>query len=330
MPETTQTLNTFNKDALVQTISLTKRYGANRGIEDINLLLYPGETYGFLGPNGAGKTTTIRCLLDLLRPSSGEAYLFGTKVSGKSAELRSSVGYVSGEVRLIPNQTGEEHIRLAEGLRGTKARYVKDVADRFEVDLKRKTRTLSKGNKQKLALLLAFMFDNKLFILDEPTSGLDPLNQQLVFQLIEERRNEGATVLLSSHILSEVEQSCSRVGVVSAGRLLTQESMQGLLDKQLRRVSIEFANARSLEPSFYQSLTMLQNASWLSQNMLSAHLKPEHINELISKLAQCSIVDLEIQKSSLEEVFMDFYDINQSNAEVGNAQMASLRERGML
>lgn len=320
----------FDSNAIVQTMHLTKTYGKNRGIEDINLLLYPGEAFGFLGPNGAGKTTTIRCLLDILRPTSGASYLFGTKVSGKSAYLRSCVGYVAGEVRLMPSQTGMEQVRLAEGLRGEKARHVKELSNRFELDLSRKTRTLSKGNKQKLALLLAFMFDNQLFILDEPTSGLDPLNQQLVFQLIEERRNAGATVLLSSHILSEVEQSCNRVGVVSAGRLLTQESMQGLIDKQLRHIRIVFADAQAIDPSFWPTLTTLQNPQWETNNVLSAGLKPDAINEFIAQISQCTIVDLEISKSSLEEVFMDYYDINQSNVRVSSAQMASLKERGVL
>lgn len=320
----------YDENALVQTMRLTKRYGSNRGIEEVDLCLYPGEIFGFLGPNGAGKTTTIRCLLDILRPTSGAAYVFGTEVSGKAAYLRSSIGYVAGEEHMIPTQTGEDHIRLAEGLRGQKAQHVKELAERFEVDLKRKTRTLSKGNKQKLALLLAFMFDNQLFILDEPTSGLDPLNQQLVFQLIEERRAQGATVLLSSHILSEVEQSCDRVGVISAGRLLTQESMQGLIDKQLRHIRVEFVDVQAIEPSFWSSLTVLLNPVWEATNVLQADLKPGNINELIASLAQCNIVDLEIQKSSLEEVFMDFYDINQSNASIGAAQMAALNERGVV
>lgn len=318
----------LDTQAIVQTISLTKRYGKNRGIENIDLSLYPGEIYGFLGSNGAGKTTTIRCVLDLLRPTSGAAYLFGTKVEGASAYLRANVGYVAGEVRMTSNNTGKEHIRLAEGLRGEKARHAKDLAERFELDLNRKVRTLSKGNKQKLALLLAFMFDNGLLILDEPTSGLDPLNQQLVFQLIEERRAQGATVLLSSHILSEVEQSCSRVGVVSAGQLLMQESMEGLIDRQLRHVSVQFAPGQTIDQAFWQQQPQLQNQRWQGPDSFKASLQPSALNAFMHDLTRYQIADIEIEKATLEEVFMDYYDIDQANEQAGQQQIASLEERG--
>jgi ABC-2 type transport system ATP-binding protein len=301
----------YDSKATVQTVQLTKRYGSNRGIQDVNISIYPGEVYGFLGPNGAGKTTTIRCILDLLRPTSGTSYLFGKKVLGSTAHLRTKVGCVAGEVRLESNLTGEELIRLNEGLRGKKAQHLNELTQNFEIELKRKVRTLSKGNKQKLALMLAFMFDNDLYILDEPTSGLDPLKQQYLFQLIEQRRALGASIMLSSHVLSEVEQSCSRVGVVSAGQLLAQESMETLINKQLRNVQVRFAPDQPLDQAFWANQAGIINPRWPDAHMLEASLQPGHLNSFVHSLSNYQIDDIEIQKSSLEEVFFDYYRINQ-------------------
>jgi len=328
LPAAGLTQSAYDPQAIVQTIGLTKRYGSSRGIESVNLALASGEVYGFLGPNGAGKTTTIRCILDLLRPTQGCSYLFGEKVQGASAYLRSQVGYVAGEVRLIAGYSGEDHIRLVEGLRGAKAPFVTDLSDRFELDLKRKARTLSKGNKQKLALLLAFMFDNGLYILDEPTSGLDPLNQQLVFQIINERKERGASILLSSHILSEVEQTCHRVGIISAGRLLAEDSLENLLCNQKRHVRVLFSANQELDWHALAQIEGLKEAGWQDERSYWASLHPQYIKVLLQALAPYSIEDMEIQKASLEEVFMDFYDINQADEASGAAQIASLEERG--
>ena len=319
---------TYDSKAIVQTIGLTKRYGSYRGINDVDLALYSGEAYGFLGPNGAGKTTTIRCILDLLRPTSGASYLFGERVQGSTAHLRSHVGYVAGEEHLIANYTGEDHVRLAEGLRGTKAPHVAELANRLEVDLRKKVRTLSKGNKQKVALLLAFMFDSGLYILDEPTSGLDPLNQQLVFQIIKERRDRGASILLSSHILSEVEHSCSRVGIISAGRLLAEDTMESLLCKQSRQVRVLFSPDQQLDWESFSRLEGLKDSGWEHERLFWASLHPQYINGLMHAVARYDIEDIGIQKASLEEVFMDFYSINQADESSAAAQIASLKEGG--
>jgi len=313
----------------VQTIALTKRYGSSRGIIEVDIALSRREVYGFLGPNGAGKTTTIRCILDLLRPTSGASFLFGEKVQGSTAYLRNYVGYVAGEVRLIENYSCEDHIRLSEGLRGTKAPHVAELSNRLEVDLKKKVRALSKGNKQKVALLLALMFDNGLYILDEPTSGLDPLNQQLVFQIINERRDQGASILLSSHILSEVEQMCSRVGIISAGRLLAEDTMENLLCKQKRSVRVHFSPGQELDWYALTGLTGLDTAGWESERVFWANLHPQYLDALLHALSRYQIEDMEVQKASLEEVFMDFYGINQSDESSGAAQIASLEERGL-
>lgn len=302
-------MNQVDRDAIVQTIGLTKRYGSARGIEEVNLCLYPGDSYGFLGPNGAGKTTTIRCLLDLLQPSAGQSFLFGTQVSRRSAYLRDKVGCVSGEVGLIPGYTGEDHVRLVNGLRKEKAPFTEELAKRFSLDLKAKVRTLSKGNKQKLALILAFMHDNTLYILDEPTSGLDPFYQQLVFQLIQERRAQGATILLSSHILSEVELVCERVGVISMGQLFMQESLSDLLARQQRHMTIRFA--QEVDASSWPEVPGLYSINWDSPQIMHATIQPSSFNALIQILSRYQINDLEIHQVSLEEAFMSFYGNDQ-------------------
>ena len=319
---------TYDPTAIVQTIGLTKRYGSYRGITEVDLALYGGEAYGFLGPNGAGKTTTIRCILDLLRPTAGASYLFGERVQGSTAHLRGYVGYVAGEERLLANYTGEDHVRLAEGLRGSKAPHVAELANRLEIDLRKKVRTLSKGNKQKVALLLAFMFDSGLYILDEPTSGLDPLNQQLVFQIIKERRNSGASILLSSHILSEVEHSCSRVGIISAGRLLAEDTMESLLCKQSRQVRVLFAPGQELDWSALAALEGLKSAGWEHERLFWASLHPQYLDGLMRAVSRFHIEDIEIQKASLEEVFMDFYSINQADESSAAEQIATLEATG--
>lgn len=325
MNEQIASLHKHDPEAVIQTVNLTKWYGKHRGIENINLTLQPGEAYGFLGPNGAGKTTTIRCLLDLLRPTSGESFIFGQKVGGSSSYLRNSIGYVAGEVRLIPGYSGEDHIRMVEGLRKQKAPYAKSLIERFEIDPKRKVKTLSKGNKQKLALVMAFMFDNKLFILDEPTSGLDPHNQQLVFQMVHERRELGATILLSSHILSEVEESCSRVGIVSGGQLLAQENIKSLLERQHRKIKIRFAEEVK---GTWKTQAELQHARWIDACTLKGDIHPQQLTKLLASLAHCSIADIEIQKPNLEEVFMEYYGMNQFDSPgVATRRKASRKER---
>ncbi|MDZ4064391.1 MAG: ABC transporter ATP-binding protein, partial [Coriobacteriia bacterium] len=166
---------------------LTKYYGKSRGIEGLTFEVRPGQVYGFLGPNGAGKTTTIRCLLSMLRPTGGKAYLFDEEVGVDGRELRRRIGYVAGDVKLFEKQTGQWMIDYVAGLRGGRGPSEKELCERLQFDPSRKVTELSKGNKQKLALVVALMHDPELLILDEPTSGLDPLNQQVVFDIVEER-----------------------------------------------------------------------------------------------------------------------------------------------
>ena len=291
--------------AAIKVSGLTKYYGKTRGVEDLTFEVPQGVTFGFLGPNGAGKTTTIRCLLGMLRPTDGAASLFGERVSLDGAELRRRVGYVAGEVHLYDRETGRWHIDYISGLRGAKASSATRLIDRLEFDPTRKVGGLSKGNKQKLALILGLMHDPELLILDEPTSGLDPLNQQTVFEIIGERVAGGATLLLSSHILPEVEKVCERVGIIRDGHLVAEEPMTELLRKQLRHVEVTFTEPVGAD--FLAGIDGVTHAENRTARQVHATVRSEAINDVVHRIAVHEVVDVEIERASLEDVFLEYY-----------------------
>lgn len=292
-------------DAVIATTELTKYYGKTRGVERLTMSVPQGAVYGFLGPNGAGKTTTIRCLLGMLKPTSGSAEVLGKKVSLDGTDIRSRLGYVAGEVKLYEKETGRWHLDYVAGFRGGRGPLVDELIERFEFDPSKRVKELSKGNKQKLALILGMAHDPELLILDEPTSGLDPLNQEAVYDVIHERVAAGRTVFLSSHVLSEVERVCDRVGIIRAGHLVAEESVRGLLGKRLREVEITFASPVS--PAFLADTPGVDNVAATSDAVLSARVKGDAIDGLIKRLAGETVVDLRIQQMSLEDVFLEYY-----------------------
>ena len=291
--------------AVVECHGLTKYYGKTRGVEDLNLRVERGMTYGFLGPNGAGKTTTIRCLLGMLKPTGGSASLFGELVALDGAELRRRIGYVAGEVRLYERETGRWHIDYLSGLRGATPSSDKDLCERLGFDPSRSVRQLSKGNKQKLALVLGLMHDPELLMLDEPTSGLDPLNQQAVFEVLGERISAGATVFLSSHILSEVEKVCQRVGILHAGRLIADEAMEDLLQKRIRHVDVTFAQV--VPDGLLDGVTGVSDIAHLGPEQLRATVVGDAVGEVLRRIAAYDVRDVGIERASLEDVFLRFY-----------------------
>src|ERR1035437_9325029 len=231
-------------DNIIQTSNLTKHYGTRLGIENVNLEVRSGEIFGYLGPNGAGKTTTIRTLLDFIRPTGGEARIFGLDSRANSVNIHRRIGYLAGDLELYVNMTGEDLLKYIGNLRGgLDWKYVQTLAARFEYDLPRRIKTLSHGNKRKIGLIQAFMNKPELVILDEPTNGLDPLMQHEFYHLLDETKKEGRTVFLSSHILPEVEKVCDRVAIIREGKLLTVETIGALKAKTLRRLEIHFARA---------------------------------------------------------------------------------------
>jgi ABC-2 type transport system ATP-binding protein len=293
-----------NRDLVVSTSNLTKYYGKQCGIEAINLEVRKGEVFGYLGPNGAGKTTTIRILLDFIRPSIGSANLFGFDSRIGSVETRRRIGYLPGELSMYGNLTGHQLLQYVSSLRGNvELEYAIELAKRMDCDLTRHLKTLSHGNRQKLGLIQAFMHKPQLIILDEPTIGLDPLMQQEFYRLIEEARNDGRTVFLSSHILPEVERVCDRVGIIRAGKLAAVETVETLKSRAVRRLEIHFA--RKVPPESFTSIAGVRDVVVSDSNLKCIVIGS--LDALIKTAAHYEVVNIVSHEPSLEEVFLTYY-----------------------
>ncbi|MGZ4210292.1 MAG: ATP-binding cassette domain-containing protein [Actinomycetota bacterium] len=281
---------------------LTKFYGAQRGIEDLDLDVLPGETFGFLGPNGAGKTTTIRVLLDLLRPTRGSVSIFG--VDSRDASARARTGYLPGELRLYDNLTGEEMLRFSASLRGgVDWGRVSKLADRFDCDLSLKISSLSHGNRQKVGLINAVMHDPDLLLLDEPTQGLDPLMQRAFFDLMADLAAEGKTVFMSSHVLPEIERTCTRVAMVREGFLVTVERIEDLRERTAHTIEVRFAAPVPAER--FQNLDGVKDVQ--VEGPVLRCLISTTPDALIKAAAGYTVLDIISHEPSLEDVFMSFY-----------------------
>jgi beta-exotoxin I transport system ATP-binding protein len=290
--------------AAIETERLTKFYGSHRGIEEITIAVEQGEVFGFLGPNGAGKTTTIRTLLDLLHPTSGSARIFGLDSRRDSVAIRKRLGNLPGDFGYGKLGTGREAISLLARLRGvSELSRVEALAERFRADLERPMGQLSRGNRQKIGLILAVFHQPDLLVLDEPTSGLDPLMQEEFLSLVREERERGCAVFLSSHELDEVERVCDRVGIIREGRMVAVERVSDLLDKTPRRVSIEFAEEADLA-----ELRNLPGVSDLEAGDGRVSFKATgDIDPVLKAIARHGVVDLEFARPTLEEVFLTYY-----------------------
>ena len=229
----------------ISTTDLTKFYGTHRGISGVSLDINEGEVFGLLGPNGAGKTTCIRIFLDFIRPTSGSATILGMDSRSDSVEIRRNVGYLPGDFITYEKLTAEELLQYFANLRGGHLRKAKVLAERFDLDLSRKIGELSRGNRQKVGLVQAFMSDPKLLILDEPTTGLDPLLQQEFHTLVLEEAEAGKTLFVASHVLAEVEVICDRVGIIREGSIVAVEEVATLRKQTVTKIEIEFGQAIS-------------------------------------------------------------------------------------
>jgi beta-exotoxin I transport system ATP-binding protein len=290
--------------AVIETEQLTKLYGSERGIEDVTLSVEAGEVFGFLGPNGAGKTTTIRILLDLLHPTRGGARLFGFDSRRDSVAIRSRLGNLPGDFGYGKQSTGREAVALLAHLRGVdRLDRVNELAARFGADLERPLGRLSRGNRQKVGLILATFHEPELLVLDEPTSGLDPLMQEEFLALVGEERERGCTVFVSSHELDEVERVCDRVGIVREGRLIAVERIADLRAKAGRRVEVEVEDAAALG-----ALSGLAGVDELEVDGRRARfLFAGEIDPVVKALATGRVLDLEVERASLEEIFLTYY-----------------------
>lgn len=290
--------------AVIETHDLTKYYGKHRGVEGLNLVIEEGEIFGYLGPNGAGKTTTIRLFLDFIRPTRGWARIFGLDTHQHSLEIRRQVGYLPGELALYENLRGDQLLRFFAHLRGgVDWQYVNELVERFQFDLSRRIGELSRGNKQKLGIIQAFMHRPKLLILDEPTSGLDPLMQQEFYRLIREVREQGCTVFFSSHNLPEVERVCTRVGIIREGHLIEVQDIATLKQRALRRLEFRFA-----EPVPYGAFDNLPNVTDVVYNQHTVKFTVQgQVDPVIKAAARYTVEDVVSHEVSLEEVFMAYY-----------------------
>ncbi|MFC0003845.1 ABC transporter ATP-binding protein [Micromonospora siamensis] len=294
----------MTSDIAVLAENLTKFYGRRRGIEDLTLEVRTGEVMGFLGPNGAGKTTTIRLLLDFLRPTAGRATVLGLDPRRDKAALHRQIGYLPGELAFPGQEKAEDLLRFFGDARGGVAwSQVTALAERLELDLTRPVRTMSKGNKQKVGLVQAFMHQPALLILDEPTSGLDPLMQQEFLAMVRDARADGQTVFMSSHVLAEVQHTADRVAIVRDGRLAAVERVESLGKRAVRSVEIHFGDP--VDAGEFTALPGVGDVT-VSGPVLRCTVDGR-LDPLIKAAAQHDVIDLLSAEPDLEETFLSFY-----------------------
>ena len=289
---------------VIELANLTKSYGKSRGIIDVNLTVEQGEIFGFLGPNGAGKTTTIRTMLDLIRPSSGTARVFGIESTRDPVAIHKRIGYIPGEFALYDRLTGRQTLEYFANLRGgVDKAWQQTLIDRFELDARKRFKEYSKGNKQKVGVIAALQHRPELLVLDEPTSGLDPLVQQTFFETIKEAVADGATVFLSSHILSEVEKTCGRVAIIRDGRLTKLDTVNGLRDLAHHQVELRFAG-----PVPTDVFKMIDGVSDIEAQDHTLKMRVAGpITPVVRAAAQYELLDFVSREPSLEETFLAQY-----------------------
>jgi len=290
--------------AAIETTGLTKRYPGGRGVADLDLAVRRGEIFGFLGPNGAGKTTTMKMILDLIRPTSGTIRVLGLDPVAQGAELRAQIGYLPGELVLEGAENVGELLGFFARLQGhVDPAWVSELSERLELDRTRKVKNLSKGNKQKVGIVQAFMHRPALLVLDEPTSGLDPLMQQVFLNLVTEAKAAGQTVFMSSHILSEVQEVADRVAIIKDGRLVTVGTVESLQRQAVSQVEIRFGESFRTE-----EFTGLAHVGGVRVEGNTLHCVVDgSVDALIKQAAHYRVDALFCHKPDLEAIFMDEY-----------------------
>ncbi|WP_035839898.1 ABC transporter ATP-binding protein [Kitasatospora azatica] len=292
--------------AVIEVGALTKRYGRTVGVERLDITVDPGEVFGFLGPNGAGKTTTLRCLVGLLRPTEGRVRVLGLDPVAEHRRLAPALGYLPGELRLYPELTGRQTLRLLADLQGAPTPRQAELCRRLalsESALDRAVREYSRGMKQKLGLVQAFQHDPELVVLDEPTEGLDPLVQETFFELLAEAEAAGRTVLLSSHVLPEVQRTCRRVAIIRDGRLVTVQSVAGLREARARKVRLVFADGLGRRPL---GVADRWSPRWQGDRV-ELLVPPHELVAALRGLLALPVTDLTVEEAGLDEAFLDLY-----------------------
>ncbi|BBM88101.1 ABC transporter ATP-binding protein [Candidatus Uabimicrobium amorphum] len=290
----------------IEVQKLHKHYESFHALKGIDLSVHHGEIFGFLGPNGAGKTTTIRCLLDLIRPSSGTVRIFDIDPQQNSVNVKKFIGYLPGELNLDDRLTARQSLSLFAALRNHQAdwKWIEEHANKLKLRLDTKIKNFSKGNKQKVGIIQAFMHQPRLLILDEPTSGLDPLMQKQVLQMVTAAKNNGATVFFSSHILSEVEEVSDRVAIIRDGVIIDTAVVQNLIAKNVRCVTITCEKQIDVDGLLNKlpHLKLLEN----KQNTIVLQVEKE-LAKVIDYCSPYTIKDFVTKEPSLEEIFLTYY-----------------------
>jgi ABC-2 type transport system ATP-binding protein len=287
---------------VIQTDNLSKYYGKSLGIKSVTLEVQAGETYGFIGPNGAGKSTTIRTILGLLRPTGGRARIFGKDVLDNGAEVRSRIGYLPSEVNYYEGMTAMELLAYSARFFGqADKRYIRELADQFELSLHARIRSLSFGNKKKVAIVQSLLHRPELLILDEPTAGLDPLIRNRFFDVLTRENQRGVTIFMSSHVLSEVQRLCSRAAVIRNGEVIAVEHIRTLLKKQMKKCQFVFETVPG-------SLSLPQGAQ--KEQWQGALLTFEYVGataDLLRWTLGLNIIDVTMEEPELEDIFLNYY-----------------------
>lgn len=297
----------MNKTAvnIIETKDLTKNYGKERGIVNLNLTVKQGEIFGFIGPNGSGKSTTIRTLLGLIRPTSGSAKIFNKDIATDGPDIRQQIGYLPSEVFYYDGMRAIELLKYSASFyiqdKSLMNQRIQELARLLDLDLHKKIEDLSYGNKKKVGIIQGLLHRPKLIILDEPTGGLDPLIQQTFFQILREENKQGTTILFSSHILSEVQKLCTNVAIIKDGSIIKVENIHTLRETQYKKFKIEMINP-------HKSLFTLPSVSnFKKDNQTISFLYRGNINDIIKLLAKHTLGNVWIEEPDLEEIFMHYY-----------------------
>lgn len=289
---------------MIKVNNLSKVYSNGKGIFDLSFEIEKGEVFGYLGPNGSGKTTTIRNLLGFLNPTGGNCTINGLDCRKQAQDIQRFLGYIPGEISFMNDMTGIEFLKFINEMRGTTdVSRCNQLVKRLDLDIKSRIKKMSKGMKQKLGIITAFMHDPEVYILDEPTSGLDPLMQKTFVELVKEEKQRGKTFLISSHMFDEVVKTCDRAGIIKNGKLVAIEDIHALKASQRRVFTVVLVSGEDIEV-FKTSGLSLES---INSNTVQVVVENDY-DLFISTMAKCKVVEIDIVASDLEQVFMKYYE----------------------
>ncbi|MEI0703085.1 ABC transporter ATP-binding protein [Brachyspira intermedia] len=291
--------------SVIKVDNITKDYGSSRGVFDLSFEVNKGEIFGMLGPNGAGKTTTIRQLMGFIKSDKGNAKILNMNCFDKRENIQSKLGYLPGEIAFMDEMKGDDFINFIADMKSIKNKNrIKELIDIFELDANRKINKMSKGTKQKISIVCAFMNEPEVVILDEPTSGLDPLMQKKFIDLILEEKKKGTTIFMSSHIFEEIEKTCDRVGILKNGKLIAVENIDDLKSKKNKNFEVIFKTNKDAE----NLKNKISFKSELNDNTIKVIISNNEVNSFIKELSNYDILDINSSSQTLEELFLHFYN----------------------